>query len=283
MNALSRSRLRGPLADALRVLGETPSASSAKRSATSTLPHFVASAARAGGTAAFLAELLDLRASVTLADALGDLADASGTEYDSRGAVALAREVSARLAEIDARLEKATTDLVEGRASALAAGRVAAAFIEAADDPRGIDAAARDVFTPVADYLALRLERARLSASELRDEAAPMVARFSREASRLVRLDTVLAEVTRDGEVRLLARVAPAAEQSFAREAVKLVSNAESASVAVSEARVRDALGPGGNLRRVVEAAVDATLAIFRHDRARIEALVAACAKTVSV
>ncbi len=281
--------MRGPIGDAVRILAEPPPPPAATSTRTAgkrggkTAPPPPPPVVPAAGTAAFLAELLDLRGSVTLADALGDLEDKPGTVYDPRGATALLTEVRARFEEIDAKLDKAALELVEGRASALAASRVSAALLESIDDPRGVDPAAREIWTPVADYLALRLERARASAADLRDEAGPLVARYSAEASRLVRLDAVLQEVTRDAEVKLLARLPPVTETRFAREVVRIVDIAKGKGIAITEPFVRSVLGRGGPLRRIVEAAVDVHLALFRYDRMRIEALVEACARTVSV
>jgi hypothetical protein len=225
-----------------------------------------------------LADLLDLRGSVTLAEALTDLDPPADALYDASGAAALLADVRARLGELEEKLTKACDDLVSGKASALAASRVATAVADLSIDPRGVERAGSISWAPAADYLALRLDRVRAAAADLREEIGPAVGLLSAAARRLEKLDAVLAEVTRETESRLLARVAPAQERRFSRALARFVPEHGG-----GEAEIRAGMAKGGALRGAVEAAVFATIAVFRHDRARIEGLVEAAIRTVSV
>lgn len=231
-------------------------------------------------TAAFLADLVDLRGGVALAE------DMAGIATDDRSEAVAPAELRARLQagldHTEARLRDAFDNAFRRRYRLPTADRAWSALTDAGAlerrRPKQIQTAARTLWAAYGDFLETHLKRARFALRDLRLELAPGLRGLSADAARLERLDAAFANATHAQVEKLVRRVVPACERTFASGLTEAVGALR------GEATVAD-LAPGFDeggwvyawlteCRRLVCALVD-------RERRQIEALVESACATV--
>lgn len=231
--------------------------------------------------AAVLADLIDLRGGVLLAELLAGL-DAIDAAPDPE-APAIAARVRRRVAEgldaLEGRLNSAFENALRPRYRLPTAPRAFQVLQQtgALDARRGrpLKTATRTLWAPCGEFVETQLKRARFAIQELRSAVAPELRRLGPDAARLERLDAALDAATRHEVERLYRRVTVACEASFAqalrRAVAALPRSPELADLA-------EGFSAWGWLPEEIEKARGLVLGIVHRERARLEALVeAAC------
>ena len=254
------------------------------------LPESAIEPLRAG---AFLAELIDARGSVALAERLAEIADDApdATVSIRRGdADSAARIASATAEEIEAigdRFESAFELAFRPRyrlptpAQALAVLRETSAIPDrdASPMPNGRASkrvrrkAAERLWTPVGDFIDMQYRRVRLGLRELRDEIGPDLRALGPQAARLERVEAALDEATRHPQERLLRRMVRACEQHFVRAVEETV---RSLPPGAGAAALTPHFTADGWLGAHIARAHIVVRGVYDHDRRRLTALVEA-------
>lgn len=232
-------------------------------------------------TAAFLADLVDLRGGVALAEALAGDALELPTEDVPPGE--LRARLHAGLEHTEMRLADAFDHAFRPRYRLPTAERAWTALDAAGalEKRRGkpLKTAARTLWATYGDFLETHLKRARFALRDLRVELAPALRGIGPDAARLERLDAAFTEATHGELEKLVRRVGPGCERVFAETIAELVA-------ALPEEPTVEHLTPAfaeggavrawmGRCRVLVEAVVD-------RERRQLEALVESCCATRS-
>lgn len=230
--------------------------------------------------ALFLADLLDLRGGVTLADALHALPPAGGALPTAEAAAALLTRVRDEGEALAGRMEDAFVHAFRPRYRLPGAPRAFTLLEQSGAfapkrSPRVAVTAARTLWAPYSDFLETHLKRARFGLRDLRREITPRLQALGPAAERLEKLEGALSASTAAEVERLYRRGLHGVEQRFLeslKTALKTVpKNPDLATVEAFYA-------PTGFVTLVFEDGRKLVAAIFAHERGRLEALVHACA-----
>ena len=192
---------------------------------------FVDPEAQRPDASAMLAQLVDLRGGVQLAEHLDDIwaerdaAPATGAAIDPRAMM------NATLSVIRRRLDAAYDHPEKLRYRLPDADRMCA-LAEAARDRRR---AARAVWAPFAEFVEVHFKRAQFALAELSAEVRPQLLALGGDAAALVRLDMALEEAMATRHAALTREVAQAAEFRVGRALKRLkLTDPKALSAAVS-------------------------------------------------
>lgn len=230
--------------------------------------------------AVFLGDLLDLRGGVSLADALYTLPPPGGALPSAEAAAALLVRVRDEGEALVGRMEDAFVHAfrpryrLPGPARAYTLLEQSGAFAPKRS-PRIAVAAARTLWAPYSDFLETHLKRAKFGLRDLRAELAPRLQALGPAAERLEKLESALSLSTMAETERLYRRSLHAVEQRFLeglRAALKALPKDVDPTV------IEAWYAPTGFVSLVFEDGRKLVAAIFAHERARLEALVHACA-----
>ena len=215
-------------------------------------------------TAAFLADLVDLRGGVALAE------DMAGLTSDDRIEEVTPAELRQRLRDgfdhTEARLRDAFDNAFRRRYRLPTAERAWSALLEAGAlekrRSKQVTTATRTLWATYGDFLETHLKRARFALRDLRVELAPGLRGLGPDAARLERLDAAFANATHGQVEKLVRRVVPACERAFAAALLEAVSGLPEEAAKVDD--LAPGFGEGGwvrdwlkECRRLVEALVD--------------------------
>jgi hypothetical protein len=229
--------------------------------------------------AQFLADLIDLRGGVALAERLAAL-DGVDAAFDPAAAERVRERLATDLGEIEARLTDAFDNALKPRYRLPTAHRALTILTQAdalkTRKGKALRSATRNLWAPVGEFVETQLKRARFALADLRVAVGEELRRMGPDAARLERLDAALEAATRHEVERLYRRIPSACEASFGaafREAV-LALPAEPASTDLAEG-----FSAWGWLPEEIEKARGLVAGVVRRERRRLEALVeAACA-----
>ncbi len=228
---------------------------------------------------AFLADLLDLRGGVLLADALHALPPPGAALPTAEQAAALQIRVQDEIAALLARLDEAFANAFKpryrlpGPARAFTLLDQAGAFAPKRT-PKTAATAARTLWAPYGDFLETHLKRARFGLRDLRREITPRLHALGPNAERLEKLDFALSASTANETERLFRRGLARLEAGFL-EALRAALKA--APKAVTPADVEHWYGPTGFVPITFEDGQRYVQAVVAHERGHLEALVHAC------
>ena len=242
---------------------------------------FAAEDLPAANPAAILADLIDLRGGVALAEQLATLDDLPTPDPEADPA-ALRSRIHDEIRVIWERLDAALTHAFKPRYRLPDAQRMGFTLRRggAFDAPGAatLRSAARASWSPFNEFLEMHLKRARFALRDLRVEVGEALPRLSLDAARLERLDAALGQATHGAAEKLYGRALYAAERAYA----------EGLRAALAEHPAPDVdtlaawLGEAGWVRPIFADAVALVRAMVRHERRRLEALVEAGCATVT-
>lgn len=227
--------------------------------------------------AAMLAELIDLRGGVLLAERLSTFDEPPPsapptTPEEVRG---LLREA---VADVEARLAEAFAQPLRPRYRLPDPSRAHAILertgVFATRKGKPLRVAGRALWSPFGDFVETHTKRARFALRDLRADLVLPLRGLGPEAARLEQLDAVLAEATAPAAEQLLRRVPLACEQAFTRA---LRDALRTLPAAPMPADLEPAFTEGGWVRAQLAYACRLAAALVEHDRRRLESLVEGC------
>ena len=234
---------------------------------------------------AFLADLIDLRGGVLLAERLERL-DADGEETDAipadwlDGPEHIRSHTLEELSDLEARLVDAFDCAFKPRYQLPTAQRVhmlmrhAGALGTRARRPH--DKVARQLWAVVGGFFDVQYRRARLGARDLRLTLTGPLQRLGPDAARLERLDATLSMATAASTAGLFRRLLAECETRF-RAGLRALVRALPTTPGPDD--LAPGLRPDGWLGQQVGLGRRAVFAVFEHEKVRLESLVdAACA-----
>ncbi len=237
---------------------------------------FAAEEARAPDPAALLADLVDARGSVELANALVELeAELPSTAADPE---LLRQRLDTGIKHVEWRMQEALNDPWRPRYR-LPTPRRAHALLERAgalEARKGapLKTGARTFWAPFGDFLDTHLKRARFALRDLRGELAAELRGQGADAARLERLDAALTLATSSEVEKLYRRVAQACEADFVRLLRSALTQVDGP---ITTEVMEPWFAPDGWLHALMARSCRLVEAIFAHERRHLEALVESC------
>ena len=232
--------------------------------------------ARPAGSAEVLGSLLDLRATVRLAQLL-DRAPAATVE-PAPAPLLLSDYVRKRLASIEASARKRLARPFEGTRATFASPedvREWRATYDAAGSPEGARAFAARVARSLREHLVTSVSRVRMEVGALREEVVLDLPGLGANAARLVDLDSVLYASIGDATPALCERLAAALEPGFVKALLMHLARLHEGD---AEAALHGWFEEGGVITAALARVRDMTLTVLAGEGAMALALVdAAC------
>ena len=224
-----------------------------------------------------LSDLIDLRGSVILAEALACVDQVTEPTHPLPAAEVRAR-VSEAVQQVEERLADAFEHAFKPRYRLPTAARAQQVLVQtgviAAPKGAALKTATRTLWAPYSEFLDTHLKRARFALRDLRVEVAATLPRVSADAARLERLDAALMQGARAGIEGLVQRAVGACEATFAEALKGAVRDLGDRGEASSSAWFAE----DGWVPRHLTRCQALMWAIVLHERRHIEALVeAAC------
>jgi len=227
--------------------------------------------------AVFLGTLIDLRGGVALADALAELEAPFRSEERAEPAklrVRLLDELSALEARLDDALEHAFKPRYRLPTPARAFTLLEQAGLFGQARARALTAATRTLWAPFDDFFETHLKRARFGLRDLRAELGPALRALGEDAARLEQLDAAL-RLACAAETEALHRRARHRLEELLSE--RLRGALKTLPKQPTPADLEALWAPEAAVRATFDDARRMVLAVFAHERHRLEALVHAC------
>lgn len=267
----------------LRLIGGGPLAAAAGL----VLPEAEAPPSTPGG---FLADLLDARASVLLADRLAELDEAmppwaEETPPDAAQVERAVRRVRGEIREVEARLAAAWDDALKPRYRLPGPLRFRTVLEESGAlatpgtvrrPSRPMKSAARTLWAPFGEFLDVQVKRARFDLRDLRRSVTRDIRAAGPSMHRLERLDAALDEATRPGREKLYRRLLHACEAAFERAVVDAVA---ALGAGPEPEAFSGVFGPDGAVGEAVDRGRAVAFALFEHDRRHLMSLLDAAVR----